>query len=302
MNAIRVNPNPTPDLLAALAEVQQQVNTATLQLATGSRINQPSDDPAGAAQLVQIHAGSSQVDSFQQSTSSIAGRLQTADSTLSSVVTALTRAISLGVQGANGTLSDSDRAAVAQEVSGIQTQLLDLANVSYQGQFVFSGTAVVQPFAADPTDPSGVRYDGNAGVNSVAIGNNYQLQVNLPGSQVFNGTGPNGSGAGVFQAINTLIVSLQTNSGIDAAVVGVKNAFDSVTAQRVFYGNALNQIDAQQTFLSGEKLNLSSQENVVAGADPTAVASQLVKAQTSQNATLAAMGRIPQVSLFDYLK
>ena len=56
MNAIRVNPNPTPDLLAALAEVQQQVNTATLQLATGSRINQPSDDPAGAAQLVQIHA------------------------------------------------------------------------------------------------------------------------------------------------------------------------------------------------------------------------------------------------------
>ena len=56
MSSIRVNPNPTPDLLAALSDVQQQVNTATLQLATGSRINQPSDDPAGAAQVTQIHS------------------------------------------------------------------------------------------------------------------------------------------------------------------------------------------------------------------------------------------------------
>ena len=297
MSSIRVNPNPTPDLLAALSGVQQQVNTATLQLATGSRINQPSDDPAGAAQVTQIHERSSQVDSFQKSSGSISGLLQTADSTLSSVVTALTRAISLGIQGANGTLSDADRAAVAQELSGIQTQLISLANVSYQGQWVFAGTAVVQPFVADATVPSGVRYDGNSGVNSVAIGNNYQLTVNVPGSQIFAG-----SGAGVFQAVSDLVFSLGANSGIDTAVGEVKKAFDYVTTQRVFYGNSLNQIGAQQSFLSSEKLNLSTQENAVSSADPSAVASQLVKAQTAQNATLAAMGRVPQTSLFDYLK
>jgi flagellar hook-associated protein 3 FlgL len=297
MSSIRVNPNPTPDLLAALSEVTQQVNTATLQLATGSRINQPSDDPAGAAQLTQIAARSSQVDSFQKSTSTISGLLQTADSTLSSVVSALTRAISLGVQGATGTLSDADRSAVSQELSGIQTQLVSLANVSYQGQYVFGGTAVVQPFTADSTAASGVRYDGNNGINSVVIGDHYQLQVNVPGAQIFNA-----AGAGVFQAMNDLIVSLGTNSGIDTAVAEVRAAFDQVTTQRVFYGNALNQIDAQQTFLSSEKLNLSTQQNTVASADPTAVASQLVKAQTAQNATLAAMARTGQTSLFDYLK
>jgi flagellar hook-associated protein 3 FlgL len=297
VSSIRVNPNPTADLLAALAETQRQVDTATLQLATGSRINQPSDDPAGAAQLTQIHERSSQADSFEKSISSVSGRFQTADSTLSSVVTALTRAISLGVEGANGTLSDADRAAVAQELTGIQSQLISLANVSYQGQFVFAGTAVVQPFVADPTQASGVRYDGNTGVNSVSIGNNYQQQANLPGSQVFSR-----AGAGVFQAVNDLIVSLNTNSGFDIAVGGVKTAFDYVTQQRVFYGNALNQMDAQQNFLNSEKLNLSTQENTVAGADPAAVASQLVNAQTARNATLAAMGRTPQTSLFDYLK
>jgi flagellin-like hook-associated protein FlgL len=50
MSSIRVNPNVLPDLLSALAQTRQQENTATLELASGSRINQPSDDPAGAAQ------------------------------------------------------------------------------------------------------------------------------------------------------------------------------------------------------------------------------------------------------------
>ena len=170
MSATRINPYPMPDLLAALEQLQQQQNTATLQLATGSTINKPSDNPAGAALLTQIFDQSSQVDSFQKSMSSISGELQTADSTLNSVTNALQRAISLGVEGANGTLSDSDRADVATELTGIQAQLVSLANTSYQGQFIFSGTAEVQPFVTDAQASSGVRYAGNSGTNTVASG------------------------------------------------------------------------------------------------------------------------------------
>jgi len=297
MSSIRVNPNPMPDLLAALESLQQRQEKATLQLATGSRINQPSDDPAGAAQLVQISDRSSQVDSFQRSISSISGLLSTADSTLSSVVTVLQRAISLGVQGANGTLSDEDRAAVATELSGIQAQLMSLANVSYQGQFIFAGTAKTQPFVIDGTVPSGVRYAGNLGTNQVSIGNNYDVQVNVPGSQIFNGPG-----ADVFQALSDLIGALQTNSGISDATAEVSTAFTYVTRQRVFYGNALNQTQSQQTFLSTEKLNLSQEQNAVSAADIAAVATQITSGQTAMNATLAAIGKMPQISLFDYLK
>lgn len=297
MSATRINPYPMPDLLAALEQLQQQASKATLELATGSTINKPSDDPAGSALLTQILDQSSQVDSFQKSMSSVSGGLQTADSTLNSVTTALQRAISLGVEGANGTLSASDRTDIATELTGIQAQLVSLANTSYQGQFIFSGTAQAQPFVTDPLAPSGVRYSGNSGVNTVAIGNNYQLQMNLPGSQIFNG-----AGADVFQSIHGLITSLQTNSGIDTAVVEVGKAFNYVTDQRVFYGNALNQIAAQQTFLNSEKLNLTSQENTVQSADLAAVATQLANDRTAQTAALAAIGRISQTSLFDYLK
>ena len=297
MSSIRVNPYPMPDLLAALEQLQQQQANATLQLATGSSINRPSDNPAGAAELIKINDLSAQVDSFQRSISSLSGQFSTADSTFSSVVTALQRAISLGVEAANGTLSDADRAAVATELTGIQSQLLSLANTSYQGQYIFAGTSTAQPFVLDPTQTSGVRYTGNTGTNHVTIGAGYQLQVNVPGSQIFNGTG-----ADMFLAINDLITSVQNNTGIGGAVNEVDNALNYVSNQRVFYGNALNQAQSQQTYLNTQSLSLSQQLNTVGGANIAAVASQLVNDQTAQTAALEAMGKTPQSSLFDYLK
>lgn len=297
MSSIRVNPYPLPDLLAALANTQQQQNTASLDLATGSRINKPSDDPAGAAQMVSNTAQTAQADTFLRSINSVTGLLHTADSTLSSVVTALRRAISLGVQGANGTLSNLDRNDVATELTGIQQQLLSLANTPYQGEFIFSGTATVQPFVANPLSPSGVTYNGNAGTNNVQIGQNYSLQINLPGSQLFTAASGN-----VFQSISDLITALQTNTNISSAVTEVSNAYDHVTGQRVFYGNALNQLQAQQNYLNSEKVDLATAASAISATDMAATSTAFTQSQVAIQADLAVMSRISQTSLFDYLK
>src|ERR1700693_1036904 len=102
---MRVNPNPYPDILAAVAQTQQQINTDELQIATGLSVNVPSDNPAAAAELVQNGQQTSQADQFERSVGSIQGEMQNADSALSSVTTALQQAITLGVEGANGTLN-----------------------------------------------------------------------------------------------------------------------------------------------------------------------------------------------------
>lgn len=297
MSSIRVNPNLLPDLLAALQQTRQQEGTSTIELATGSRINQPSDDPAGAAQLVLNRDQSNQADSFLRSITSVNGQLQTADSALSSVVTALQRAISLGIEGANGTLSNQDRSDVAAELTGIQQQLVSLANTSYQGEFIFAGTATVQPFAASAASSSGVAYQGNTGVNNVQVGVNYSLAVNQPGSQVFNAPG-----ADVFQSISDLITSLQNNAGITAAVSEVSSAFNHITSQRVFYGNAIDQLNSQQNYLNSEKVNLSTSADATGGADMAKTATSLNQAELAVNAELSAMSRINQTSLFDFLK
>jgi flagellar hook-associated protein 3 FlgL len=297
MSSIRVNPNILPDLLSALNETRKQQETATVDLATGSRINKPSDDPAGAAQMVINRDQTSQGDTFLRSISGVNGLLQTADSTLSSVVTALQRAISLGVEGANGTLSDSDRADIANELIGIREQLIALANTSYQGEYIFSGTSTSRPFAADPTSPQGVKYLGNTGTNNVQVGPGYFAQVNLPGAQIFTAAAGN-----VFQSLSDVISALQANSGVDSAVTELNDAFNHVTGQRVFYGNAINQLQDQQTYLNAEKVNLGTAANAISGADMANTAAALNQAELAMNAELAAMGKISQVSLFDYLK
>jgi flagellar hook-associated protein 3 FlgL len=296
MSSVRVNPYVLNDLLADLNTTQQQADTASVQMATGSRINKPSDDPAGAAEMISNGAQSAQADTFLRSITSVSGLLQTADSTLSSVVTALQRAISLGTEGANGTLSDSDRADVANELSGIQQQLLSLANTSYQGEFIFSGTSQVQPFVADSSSASGITYNGNTGTNSVQVGANYSVQVNLPGSQLF--TSPSGD---VFQSITNLINALQSNTNIDGALEDINNAYNYVTGQRVFYGNAVNQLQSQQDYLNSERVNLASAANSISATDMAAAATTFSQAEIALNAELAGISRISQVSLFDYL-
>ena len=68
------------------------------------------------------------------------------------------------------------------------------------------------------------------------------------------------------------------------------------------FDTATNIVDVYVNYLSNLKLQLSQQENVVAGADLTQVASQLVNAENARNAALAAVARVSQSNLFDYLR
>jgi flagellar hook-associated protein 3 FlgL len=295
---MRVNPNPYPDLLADIAETQQEINTDDQEIASGFSVNVPSDNPAAYATLVENADQTAQVDQFQRSIGSIQGEMQNADSALNSVTESLQQAITLGTEGANGTVNASDRAAIAVQVQGIQSQLLSLANLTYQGSYVFGGTAnQTAPYVLDSSSPSGVTYQGNNGVNSVSLGNNFTLQTNLPGSQIFSA-----SGNSVFQSIQDLITSLQSGNGIGTAVNEVSNALSYVNEQQVFYGNALNQLDTQQTYLSTESTQLAQEQNTVGGADLTSVITNLTAAQTSLQATLEAVGETSRIDLFDYLQ
>jgi len=295
---MRVNPNPYPDLISSIEATQQQINTDEQQIASGKSVNVPSDNPAAAAVLVQNADQISQADQFQRSAGGIQGEIQNADSALNSVIASLQQAISLGVEGANGTINAADRAALATQVQGIQSQLVSLANLAYQGNYVFAGTAnQTAPYVLDPSSSSGVSYVGNTGVNQVTLGDHFSLQTNLPGSQLFSS-----GGTDMFQSIQDLLVGLQSGTGINTAVVEIGNVMNNVDTQRVFYGNALNQLNAQQTYLNTTTTQLAQQQNTAGGADLPSVISNLTTAQVSLQGTLQAIGQTARVDLFDYLK
>ena len=154
---MRVNPDMYSVILNGLQTNSQQENQALQQVASGQKLNSLSDDPAGCASLVTLRMQSSSNTQYLQNISTLTGSLNVADSALSSVVEALTTAQSVGVEGADSTLNASNRQALAQQVQGIQQEVLGLANTTYNGQYLFSGTATTtQPYVADSSSSSGV--------------------------------------------------------------------------------------------------------------------------------------------------
>jgi flagellar hook-associated protein 3 FlgL len=295
---MRVNPNPYPDLLADIAETQQQIQTDEQEIATGQSVNLPSDNPSAAATLVQNASQTSEADQFERSVGSVQGEMQNADSALNSVITALQQAITLGTEGANGTVNAADRSAIATQVQGIQSQLLGLANLTYQGNYVFGGTATQNaPYVLNSSSPSGVTYQGNSGVNTVTLGNDFSLQTNLPGPDLFSA-----SGTDMFQSIQDLINGLESGENIGTAVTEVGNSLNSIDTARVFYGNALNQLNTQQTYLSSQTQQLAEEQNTIDAADLPNVISNLTNGQVSLEATLETIGQTSQTNLFDYLR
>jgi len=294
---MRVNPNPMPDLMAALNQTELEEQQAELQISTGKSVNQPSDNPTAAALLVENNDQATFTAGYLQSVSVVQGQLSTASSTLSSVSTALQQALSLGVEAAGGTLSPSDQAAIANQLQGIQTQLVSLANTTYEGNYIFAGTATnTAPYVIDDNSPSGVGYVGNSDVNEVSIGNGYKLAANQPGSQLFSATGND-----VFLAIHNLIQAVQSNTGISTTVTALSSAATYLSGQSVFYGNATDQTQSETTYLNAAKLQISEQQNTLGGADMAAAATNLSQAQTDNQAAIAAIAKLSQNNLFNYL-
>jgi flagellar hook-associated protein 3 len=137
--------NMVPDTLYNIQQSQQALSAALQQVSTGLRVNQPSDDPAASANMVLSLASSANVDQYTKNISAVTSQMQTADSALSSVVTSLNTAITLGTSGASGILTTANKQAIATQVQGVLANVVSQANASYQGAYLFGGSATTGP-------------------------------------------------------------------------------------------------------------------------------------------------------------
>jgi flagellar hook-associated protein 3 FlgL len=67
--------------------------------------------------------------------------MQAADAAISSVITSLNTAVTLGGAGSSGTASAANNQAIAAQVQGVLSGVISQANGSFQGTFLFGGSA-----------------------------------------------------------------------------------------------------------------------------------------------------------------
>jgi len=298
---LRVDPNYVNTLATAVDQSSNVENKLTGELSSGLRVSELQDDPVAVAQSARFASAIAKDDTYVQTASSETSKMQVADTTLGEVVTQLTTALSLAVQGNDGTLNAANRASVAQQLTGIRDQVLSLANTSYQGEYLFGGSqGATQPFTLDTsTTPATATYNGDTNLQYIETPSGQKIQTNMPGSGLFGGA------TGAFAALNQLIADVSggaSSATLTADTDALKGSISQVSSQRSVLDTSLSMVQTTSTYFQTQVAQLTVQQSSLVAADPASVASQLSSAETQHQALLSVMSAVGKTDLFDYLQ
>jgi len=283
---MRVDPTYITNLVGSLDQTQASEQQLSSELSSGVSITSLSQNPVGAGENVLLLNQIQQDDSFTESSNLVTGQLQVADSALGGVVTELTQAISLATSADNGTMNSGDVKSIANQISGIVDEVQSLANTSYQGQFIFAGgKTTAAPFSTSmAASPAVTSYNGDENVNFLEMPNGQKIQLNVPGDQIFLGSGPNS----VFGALNALVAdysSGEVNTALAANdTTALSTALNYVSQQRVTIDSSITQLSAAAGAVTSEKTQLTAAQTDLMQADLPTIATQLSLAETQQTA------------------
>ena len=152
------------------------------QNATLKKLNTPSDDPIGAAKLMEIRTEKVNNNQFQTNAKMAETYLSNAEQALGELADVLVRAKEIAITQASGASSNEDtRRGVTEEVEQLYQQALSVGNRRIGDRFIFGGYKTDKP----PIDQNG-KYHGDNGQMMVEVARDVYLGVNIPGSEAFN--------------------------------------------------------------------------------------------------------------------
>ena len=168
----------------SLLDRQADVTKTQEQLASGKRIMNASEDPAGTARTLDITSQLARIDAYQRNTVAVQSSLNLEESALDSVVNDLQRARELTIQANNASMTAQDRRAIAVELSAILESIIAAGNTQdASGEYIFAGfQSETRPFTQTS---SGATYNGDDGQRFMQVSANVQIAATNSGSDVF---------------------------------------------------------------------------------------------------------------------
>ena len=296
---MRITQSTTASIMAQGIETSYDAFQAlSAQISTGLAITKPSDNPAGAVQVMSYNSDITRLGQYQTNANDGMAWLGSADSVLSSVNSQLQRVQTLAQQGANGTTDASGRAAIANEVDSIKATLLADANTSYLGRPIFGGTTG----GAVAFDSSG-NYVGDTGAVNRTVAAGTSVQVNVVGTDVF------GSGASnLFTVLTQLSSDLRSSNPANVAAVGttdltaVQQSMTIAQGAQATVGSRYNEIQSLQTQMQSRQTTLTAARSSVQDLDLAKAETTLATQQLTYQAALDATSRVLSLSLTEFLK
>jgi flagellar hook-associated protein 3 FlgL len=136
-------------ILRNMQSAIERLQFSQVQLATGKRILQPSDDPIGMSKDIRVRALLADKEQFQKNIEDALGWIDNTEPSVDQILADVVELKEIAIRGASDTLGSPERAALAQQVEHLIQQIVTLSNDRYGQRYVFAGTyTLTEPYTA----------------------------------------------------------------------------------------------------------------------------------------------------------
>jgi flagellar hook-associated protein 3 FlgL len=253
--------------LAAINQLESNLSNTQNQISSGQAFTTASQNPVAAGLVTGYNQALAQSQQYDTNSNSAQGSLNTEDSALTQVQSALQSLRDLALEANSGTESSQGLSAIATQAAQIQSSLLGLANTQDgSGNYIFGGYATqTQPFTLTAT---GATYNGDQGQRQVQIAAGQSVVVGDNGDLVFNQVK---TGNGTFVAApaagntGTGVVGATSVSDPTAYAGGTYSInFTAANAYQVV-DTATNAVVTSGTYTAGQSIAFSGLQVTLSG-------------------------------------
>jgi flagellar hook-associated protein 3 FlgL len=280
-------------VLSDIQNVQSQLTATQNKLSSGKQLTKPSDDPFGTSRALLYRGELAANTQYQSNVNAATAWLNTTDTALGSISDDAARARDLLLQGANGSMSQTDKDAIADELDQLADSIKTAGNTQYAGSYVFAGAKTgTQPFAIGGADT----YAGDTTTINREIDQNVTVPVNVTGDTVVSP---------VLAAIRQAAIDLRT--GGTPANLGTTDlkaldaASDNISETRAIVGARQNRMTSALSRLQQISVAQSQQLSDTEDADMAQTMIDFSTQSAVYQAALKAGANLIQPSLMNFL-
>jgi flagellin len=280
--------------LFAQQQLQQNGNfesNTIQQLTSGYRINQAGDDAAGLAVANQLQANIVELQQGVINAANGTSTLQIIDGGLGNIASLLDRLQTLATESASGTFQGS-RVTLNNEFQSVIGEITRQAgNIGLASGGTTSNTGTI---GSSQFNTAALAVFIGGGDTGVATDNQVTIDLTNGGTGGVTVTGVDSSGLG----LSTSDVTSATTA--TAALTAVQAAIASLGSVQGAVGAGENLLNYATSLANSQITNLTASESSIKDANVAAEASNLAKAQTLQQSSIAALAQansMPQAIL-----
>lgn len=285
-----------------------RMNRYQSQLATGKKIQVPSDDPVVAARALKLRTDVAEIEQYQRNLKDARSWMDITESALNDMGEIFQRAKELAVASDGGAESEEDLQATAKEIRQLRTQLINLGNSTYAGRYVFSGYKTDKAFLNE-NGSFAIAVDNAVENIKYEIGTGDDININVVGGDLFNNgnnvaVGDIGTTGKFVQDMTDLVNALESADydAISGTVSELAEDMDNLLRVRADVGARVNRLELTTNRMQNDNANftklMSDNENV----DMTDTIMNLKNEENVYRASLAGGARIIMPSLIDFLR